>query len=62
MELELEDVDIDLLQEEKDQWRYQTAINGDNLMKVPFECVRGNKESSVGCILGFRAFHCGKKL
>ena len=39
VELELEDVEIDLLQEGKDQERYRSARNGGHLMKVPFEYV-----------------------
>ena len=38
MELELEDVESDLMQEEKDQRRYRSTRNGDHVMKVPFEC------------------------
>ena len=37
MELELGDVESNLLQEEKDQQRYRSARNRDNLMKLPFE-------------------------
>ena len=36
-ELELEDIASNLLQEEKDQQRYQSTRNRDHLMKVPFE-------------------------
>ena len=37
MELELDDTGSDLLEEEKDQERYRSTRNGDQLMKVPFE-------------------------
>ena len=38
VELELDGVESDLLQEDKDQERHRIARNGDHLMKVLFEC------------------------